>query len=368
MPVRVRFVLALMLGAAAVACGSNPAQPSASSASGSTSATASVTVPRPVAPADNAQIANAAQPITLVVRNAVVTGSGPTTYTFEVATDPAFASRVQTKDHVAENAGGQTSITLDALGAGTDYYWHARATSGGTTGVFSAISKLTIGQAVVLNAPVPVAPLTGASTSSRPNLTVTNAGRQGPAGAITYRFEIATNPQFTAIVFSGTVPEAPSQTSFAPPADLTSGQTYYWRVTAIDQGNAASSAPSVVQSFTVQTSQAAGIAAVEGAVLWPGAQPPGTPGHAALGDGWEVRTVVSFDGVTHVVPTLDELRVFDLLDRGMDPNAALGWMNANGYDPQTVYFPDVAEGVFGFRFEYMALTGGKWILVVRVGG
>jgi len=47
---------------------------------------------------------------TLVVTNAVSTQSG-TTYAFEVATDAGFASKVQTKDNIAEGSGGQTRLS-----------------------------------------------------------------------------------------------------------------------------------------------------------------------------------------------------------------------------------------------------------------
>ncbi len=73
--------------------GSAPAQPSSSTTAVDSSLTASVTAPRPLSPAAGALIRNADQPATLVVANATIT-SGSATYTFEVATDAAFASKV----------------------------------------------------------------------------------------------------------------------------------------------------------------------------------------------------------------------------------------------------------------------------------
>ena len=70
----------------------------------------------------------------MVALNAVSTKPG-VTYTFEVATDVAFTTKVQVKDNVPESS-GQTRITLDPLPAAKDYYWHVRASGGGTTGVF----------------------------------------------------------------------------------------------------------------------------------------------------------------------------------------------------------------------------------------
>jgi hypothetical protein len=69
--------------------------------------------------------------------------------------------------------------------------------------------------------------------------------------------------------------------------------------------------------------------------------------------------------VRHVKPTIEQLRVFDLLDRGYDPQSALNWMNSNGYSTVAVYYSSVQ--VIGFPFEYMALVGGQWELVIRVG-
>ena len=96
------------------------------------SGTGSVAGPRQQQPANGALIRNVEQPVTLAVANAVVTQQSTTTYTFEVATDTGFANKVQTKSGVAEGSGGVTSVRLDALAPGADYYWHAQATGAGT--------------------------------------------------------------------------------------------------------------------------------------------------------------------------------------------------------------------------------------------
>lgn len=230
---------------------SSPGSPSSVSAAVVDPAlTASVAAPRPLTPASGTVIANLAQPVTLIVQNAVVTKPGGTTYTFEVAGDVEFATKVQTKDSVAEGNGGQTSVKLDALAPAKDYYWHARATAGGTTGVFGVAYKFTIGPAITINAPAPIAPLTGAQTGARPALRVTNAVRQGPAGAISYRFEIANTSSFSSIVMTGTNTEGVNETGFIPPSDLPANVTLFWQATAIDPANNISSAASAAQSFT----------------------------------------------------------------------------------------------------------------------
>ncbi len=357
--------IAVAIAAAAIGCSDNNSNPSKPSGS---SLTASVAAPRAVAPAADAVIPFGTQPVMLVVQNAVSTQ--PTVaYTFEVATDSAFASKVQTKDNVEQGSGGQTSVRLDPLPGGQEYFWRARATSGGTTGLFGQASKFRIGPPVTIDPPIPVAPLNGAVSSGWPMFIVNNSGRSGPVGSIVYRFEIATNASFTPIAVSGTVPEGAARTSFLPPrSEAPSGPTtLYWRALAIDQANGVSSAASAANSFAYQNpTRQSELAAEQGLTLWPNVQPTGTNGHATLGPGWEVATVVSFDGVVHVKPTIDQLRVFDLMDRGYDPVSALNWMNANGYPSVGLYYP--RDQVIGFPFEYMALVNGTWELVHRVGG
>ena len=161
--------------------------------------------------------------------------------------------------------------------------------------------------------------------------------------------------------------EGTTVTSFTPASSLVVSTTYYWRATAIDVTNLVASPASAVLSFTAvsQPSVASALAAQEGAVLWPGVQPPGVPGQARLGSGWGVGFVTDFNGNRFLNPVLDALRVFDLLDRGMDTQSAINWMNGNGYFTVAAYYPSVQ--VIGFPQEYMALIAGTWDMVVRVG-
>ncbi|HEX7137295.1 MAG TPA: hypothetical protein VF219_05595 [Vicinamibacterales bacterium] len=347
--------------ATTVAC-SDSSQPSSPSG-----LTASVAAPRPMAPANSVTIKNGDQPATLVVQNAVATQSGATTYTFEVASDPAFAAKVLVKDGIAEGSGGQTTVRLDTLTPNRDYYWHARATAGGTTGLFGTVYKFTIGPAITIDPPIPVGPLSGTTTQGWPTFVITNSTRTTGTGSVAYLFEVSTTPNFSSIIASAMVGEQANRTSFTPTVGQPAAQTpLYWRATAIDQTNNISSPSSAVQSITFgRATRQAELAAQAGYVLWPGAQPPGTNGHAAMGPNWEVATLVSFDGVRHVKPALDELQIFDLMDRGMNPDAAIAWMNSNGYGTVAVYYASVQ--VIGFPFEYLALVNGAWEIVIRVG-
>ncbi len=363
---------AVFAAVAVIGCSNNPSSPS-----GSSESTGSVTVPVPALPAANASMRFADQPVTLAVRNAAVTTTG-TVYTFEVATDSAFSSKVQTKDNVAEGTSGQTSVRLDPLAGAKDYYWHARAASGGTTGPFSATYKFTIGPAVIVNAPVPIGPLTGATTPPRPAFRVTNATRSG-AGAITYRFEVASSSEFTTIVASGTNNEGINETGFIPTSDLPVSVTLYWRATAIDASTGVSSTPSAVQSFTARPfSQAERIALQLGITLWPGAQPSGSVGHATMGDdpvygqGWHIQTLHYLPAnVFFQSPDIEMLRYFELFDRGYDPDSAIAWLQGNGYPTIAQWYPGPEKAVLGLRYVYIAargkvITNGIWDVVLRI--
>ena len=224
--------------------------------------------------------------------------------------------------------------------------------------------------AIVLSPPTPVTPANGATTNGWPTFTATDAVRSGSAAApLVYRFDVATSADFSTIALTATVSETPNQTNFTPPqSQAPPPQTgLFWRVIAIDPINVVASKPSAVQTFTYAAppSVAATLSTQEGAVLWPGTQPPGNPGHATLGNAWNVGMRTSFDGATFLSPELEQLRVFDLLDRGLDPQSAIDWMHSNGYPTVAAYYPSVA--VIGFRYQYMALIGGQWDLVVKVG-
>ncbi len=349
-------VIALIL-AAAVGCTKNPAQPSAE---------ATTTAPVPSLPPNNSQVKNADQPIALVVTNAVSTKTG-LTYTFEVATDVAFATKVQTKDAVPEGTNGQTSVRLDPLLANRDYYWRARASAGGATGSFGIASRFALGPVISFSTPVLIGPLNNAVTAQRPALRVFNAVRVNITGGgpLTYTFEIANNVAFSPNIVSATVPEGVNETGFIPTTDLPMGSQLFWRATANDAANGTSSAATAIQGFTVIASQAGLIAQQRGVVLWPGVQPSGIEGRATLGGGWEVKTIRDFLGQQVPSPTIEQLRVFDLLDRGLDPDSAIAWMNANGYFTAALYYPSVLS--IGFQSHYMTYLSGAWALVVRAG-
>lgn len=321
-----------------------------------------VSAPTALSPSSGAQLSFANQPITLTVSNSSGSSGSPT-YTFEVATDSGFANKVQTKT-AAQGTNNQTSVVLDPLSAGGTYYWHARVQVGSTVGAFGATQTFAL---LTFSTATPVSPASGGTYSAWPTLVVTDVTRQNNSDPLLYRFDISPNSTFSPITVSGSVPETPGQTSFTPPQTaVTSPSTFYWQVTVIDQTTNQTGPPSAPQNFILALSTAAQIAVQEGIALWNGEQPPGTPGQATLGDNWNIQTVVSFNGVPHQTPTVDELRVFDAIDHGLDPQSAINWMNGHGYSTNAVWYP--GPQVIGFPFEYMALVNNRWDLVLRAGG
>src|SRR4051812_7403368 len=157
---------ALALLAVTTACTKqSPTRPSETTASGTTAsvtdATTGVTLtaPTPVSPAANQQFKYAEQPLTLTVANAVSTGTTPLTYTFEVAGDSAFATKVYSKDGVAPGA-TQTALKIDTLPgpSAKNYFWRARVSSGSQAGPYSTGRGFSVGAQVTLSTPTLAAP------------------------------------------------------------------------------------------------------------------------------------------------------------------------------------------------------------------
>ncbi len=354
-------VLALALELSAAACSKSPTAP----------ATPPPAVPVLTTPTNGAQIPNQGQPVTLVVLNASGSAAA-TSYTFEVASDIAFTTKVQTRDGVPAGITGQTSAQLDPLPAQKDYYWRARAQASGATGTFSDPFRFTIGGAITLGAPVPIGPLTNAETTSRPALRVSNVSRIGPAGQISYRFDIASDSGFTSIVATGNNNEGLNETGFIPSNDLPTRAPLFWRAFAIDVTNAVTSPSSAVQSFTPMPSQAEDVAQRLGVALWPGTKPPGTGGQATMGENWQIQTLHHLPSNTFFQsPDIEMLRIFDLLDRGFDPDGAAAWMNGNGYPTAALWYPPPEKAVIGLKYVYLAsrnkvFVNGTWDLVLRL--
>jgi len=251
---------ALALLAGTVACTkASPTRPSDESASSAAASAVdavtgvTLTSPTAVTPTANQQFKFADQPLTLTVANAVSTGSTALTYSFEVATDAGFASKVFSKDGVPSGA-AQTSLKIDTLpGPGAkSYFWRARASSGGLSGPYSAVRGFGVGPAVTLATPVLASPAPGGTVGGQPTLTVNNVQRTGPAGQIVYRFEISTSASFGSVLAASTANEqGGGTTSTTINANLGNGN-YFWRAQASDPSNGITTPFSAASPFTVQ--------------------------------------------------------------------------------------------------------------------
>jgi hypothetical protein len=222
--------------AAFFGCGKNPAQPSASMVVGQT-----------VSPPNGSTVAFASQPITLTVANGVSTGSSSPTYSFEVATDSGFANKVFTKDGVAQGS-GSTSTAAGTLSASTTYYWRARLVTDGQGGPYTTVQTFAVGPPITIQVPGVISPAGGSSSGA---LTVSNSSTAGPAGPLTYRFDVSATSNFASLVFTTVVAEGGNgQTSVSVPSTaLVNQATYYWRAEAMDQANGVTSSFTGAQSF-----------------------------------------------------------------------------------------------------------------------
>ena len=235
-------VLALAFSVTGPGCTNTPGGPSVS-----------FTRPAASGPANGVSYKFKEQPITLTITNATRTAPGTTTYSVEVATDAGFASKVYTKDGIAEGNGGTTSVTVGNLGGNATYYWHARAVVDGFASPASATQSFVVQQQIVVNAPVVSEPANGLTTSEvRPTFVTQNATRQGAVGPIAYLFQVSTSLTFSTITAGAIVQEqSGGQTSWTPATDLPAG-TLFWRVQASDPSNTETSSFSSPASFVVE--------------------------------------------------------------------------------------------------------------------
>ena len=83
-----------------------------------------------------------------------------------------------------------------------------------TTNPASPVAPVAPPPNIVIGAPQLTAPAAGAAVfDGRPTLVVQNASRTGPAGAISYEFQVSTSAAFTDLAASATVQEQAGQTS-----------------------------------------------------------------------------------------------------------------------------------------------------------
>ena len=190
------------------------------------------------------------QPVVLTFAEASSNSERPFWYEVEIATDAQFASIVHASGQIEPTSAALAPSTRSGqnVGTGTEtyrvpetlanrkYYWHVRAADGANVGPFSETARFEIFTPVTIERPSPVSPINGEVIGGlRPTLKATSAEITGPATDIKYRFEIATDSAFAALVAVRTV--APGgQTTLATPGNLTGDTQYRWRVRASASG------------------------------------------------------------------------------------------------------------------------------------
>jgi hypothetical protein len=227
-----------------------------------------ITAPRPLEPGAGWQLDPDQPPLTLIAENAQTTGQRPLSYTFEVATDLAFASRIFTRENVAQGDGGRTTVRMsDPLANGRTYYWRVKAYDGANTGPYSAAANFGISLPIVIEAPALLSPINGvAIDGNRPTFRFRNANRSGPVGALAYAVQVSGDQAFTQSIVAST-PEQPNETSLEFPNELPFEGRFFWRVRASDQSTSSIGPWSATQHFATPRAPA------------PAPQPgPGDPG------------------------------------------------------------------------------------------
>jgi hypothetical protein len=194
-----------------------------------------ITAPTPLQPRTGLRVAVDQQPVTLMVQNASTSGVRPLSYSFDIATDASFTNIVFSRDGVVPGD-GKTSLRLpDALTTGRSYYWRAKALDGANTGPYSAVTSFDVFTPIVIQAPVPLAPINNVKTETvHPRFSWTNAVRSGPAGTIAYQIEISTTDSFATRAAIWGLAEQSNQTSLDAPSDFSFGTQYFWHVRAWD--------------------------------------------------------------------------------------------------------------------------------------
>ena len=237
-----------------------------------------ITAPRQLQPAQGTKLKESQQPLTLVVENSSTNGVRPIAYSFEVATDNTFETKMYARSGVTPGADGRTTVTVDRLESGRSYVWRVRAEDGANSSPYST-SSFEVLPKPLLDPPGQHSPVNSDQTSSRrPELVVGVANRNAAIGNVYYEFQIAVDPSFGGMVAAGTRSEDGATTSFMPDGDLAGSATYYWRVRASD--DEFTSNWSTVQSFRTPAAPAPG----PGPGPSPGPSNPGGPCNFGSGE------------------------------------------------------------------------------------
>jgi hypothetical protein len=221
-----------------------------------------ITAPVLLEPAQGFKFKENEQPIRLVVQNATTSGVRPLSYTFEVAADSGFTTKVFSRSAVAPGD-GKTSVQVDRLEIGRAYYWRSWAEDGANTGAIAS-AGFEIFPKPAVTPPAALAPVNNVEVASTtPSLQVQNATFVGPVGGLAYEFQVSTDQAFSHLVAAGIIGEGSGTTVFNS-SPLVAGTTYFWRARASDGETQSDWSPT--QAFHTAAAKPG-----------PGPTPPGSP-------------------------------------------------------------------------------------------
>jgi hypothetical protein len=169
--------------------------------------------------------------------------TGATAYNLQIAYDSGFTNVITTIPMVPPNLNvivgpGGAGVTLVVWQPGLTYYWRAQATAPFSS-QWSGVRSFSIQPGAAL-VPAIGAPENGATIeSTTPSFSWTPV-----AGTTQYQFQLSTDPTFASLTYSTSTMTTAVQVT----TELTEGETYFWRVRALQPVTADWSA---VANFTV---------------------------------------------------------------------------------------------------------------------
>jgi hypothetical protein len=226
-----------------------------------------ITPPLPISPLNGNEVTNN-EPLRLVFDNSVTNGERPVWYIVELAADPGFTSKLFANNRVTPSSGTRTTVVVEGtLATERTYFWRVKADDGANSSEFSQTIHFDFVIPVVIDPPVPVSPVGGqTTTSTAPQLIVSNGRVAGRVGKVDYWFEIARDQAFANIIETWGAERSSGGSTMLQSPHLPAGTQFFWR--AIGTNGKLYSAFSNVQSFRT-----------------PAAAPPGGGGGGG-GGGW----------------------------------------------------------------------------------
>jgi hypothetical protein len=191
-----------------------------------------IEIPAPVSPSGGSEVVNTS-PVRLVFNNATTNGVRPIWYVVELASDAGFESKLFTNGKVTPAEGAQTTVVVDGTLSAERTYWRVKAADGANESSFSPPAHFELVVPVVIEAPVPVSPANGETTSTNsPTLRVNNGRVQGRAGNVEYRFFVARDQHFSQGVAEIPSPRVDGSSTSVQTAALPVNTLLFWRVVA----------------------------------------------------------------------------------------------------------------------------------------